>query len=98
MSPIDQYVDVITVAKTDLKAGTKLDALGGYTTYGWTENTEVVIKENLIPIGLIEGTVLKRDIKIDEVISYDDVEIPESRLCDKLRAEMIDPKKNELNY
>jgi predicted homoserine dehydrogenase-like protein len=80
-------VEVITRAKIDLKAGDELDYLGGYTMYGECENTEIVQRERLVPIGIAEGCRLKRDIPVDGVISYDDIEVPAGRLIDKLYAE-----------
>lgn len=80
-------VEVVTIAKKDLKAGEALDALGGYTYYGECEKAEVAVAEQLLPVGLAEGCVLKRDIAKDEAISYADVVVPEGRLCDELRAE-----------
>ena len=80
-------VEVITVAKRDLKAGETLDALGGYTYYGECEKAPIVAAENLVPVGLAEGCVLTRDIAKDEAISYADVTVPAGRLADALRAE-----------
>ena len=80
-------VEVITVAKRDLKAGETLDALGGYTYYGECEKAPIVAAENLVPVGLAEGCVLTRDIAKDEAISYADVTVPAGRLADELRAE-----------
>lgn len=80
-------VDVVTTAKIDLKAGETLDGIGYYMTYGQCENSEIVDRENLLPMGLAEGCRLKRDIPKDGVLTYDDVELPPGRLCDKLRAE-----------
>jgi predicted homoserine dehydrogenase-like protein len=80
-------VDVVATAKIDLKVGQELDGMGCYMTYGQAENSAVVQAENLLPIGLAEGCRLKRDIPKDQVLTYADVELPEGRLCDKLRAE-----------
>jgi predicted homoserine dehydrogenase-like protein len=80
-------VEVVAAAKTDLAAGTELDALGGYTMYGLAENAPVVAEERLLPIGVAEGCSLRRDVAADEVLRYDDVELPEGRLVDRLRAE-----------
>ncbi|GAB76664.1 Predicted homoserine dehydrogenase, contains C-terminal SAF domain [Austwickia chelonae] len=80
-------VEVVTIAKKDLKAGETLDALGGYTYYGECEKAEITAAERLLPVGLAEGCVLKRDIAKDEAVSYDDVLVPAGRLCDELRAE-----------
>jgi predicted homoserine dehydrogenase-like protein len=41
----------------------------------------------LLPIGLAEGATLKRDVSQDEVLTYDDVDLPAGRLVDQLRAE-----------
>jgi predicted homoserine dehydrogenase-like protein len=80
-------VDVITTAKINLKAGETLDGIGYYMTYGQCENSPIVQEQKLLPIGLAEGCRLKRDIPQDQVLTYDDVELPEGRLCDQLRAE-----------
>lgn len=80
-------VDVVATAKIDLKAGETLDGIGYYMTYGQCENSDIVQRENLLPMGIAGGCSLKRDIQKDQVISYDDVELPEGRLCDRLRAE-----------
>jgi predicted homoserine dehydrogenase-like protein len=80
-------VDVIAAAKTDLAAGDALDGLGGYLTYGLAENSDLVAEEGLLPIGLAEGCRLTRNISRDQVLTYDDVEVPKGRLSDRLRAE-----------
>ncbi|WP_342371669.1 SAF domain-containing protein [Propioniciclava soli] len=80
-------VEVVTVAKRDLKAGETLDRIGGYTYYGECEKASVQRAERLLPLGLAEGCVLTRDIATDEVISYADVTVPQGRLSDALRAE-----------
>ncbi|MBD2530218.1 Gfo/Idh/MocA family oxidoreductase [Nostoc flagelliforme FACHB-838] len=88
MSPLaGPLVDVVTTAKIDLKAGETLDGIGYYMTYGQCENSDIVQQQNLLPIGLAEGCRLKRDISKDQVLTYEDIELPEGRLCDQLRAE-----------
>lgn len=80
-------VDVIAAAKRDLKSGEILDGLGHYMTYGLCENAEVAYAERLLPIGLAEGCRLRRNVAQDQILGYDDVEIPAGRLCDELRRE-----------
>lgn len=80
-------VDVVATAKTDLAAGTTLDALGGYHTYGQCENADVAAAENLLPIGLAEHCRLERNVPKDAVLTYDDVTLPPGRLADRLRQE-----------
>jgi predicted homoserine dehydrogenase-like protein len=80
-------VDVVATAKIDLKAGQEIDGIGWYMTYGQAENADVVARDRLLPLGLAEGCRLKRDLPRDAVLTYDDVELPEGRLADKLREE-----------
>jgi predicted homoserine dehydrogenase-like protein len=80
-------VDVVTTAKTDLKSGQRIDLMGGYTVYGQCETAEIAFRDRLLPMGLSKDCRLKRDITKDEVISYEDVEIPAERISDRLRDE-----------
>jgi predicted homoserine dehydrogenase-like protein len=80
-------VDVVATAKIDLKAGQVVDGLGHYMTYGLAENAKIVQSEQLLPIGLAKGCRLLNDIPKDQVLTREDVELPEGRLCDQLRAE-----------
>lgn len=84
-------VEVISKAKTDLKAGSMLDGPGFYTLYGECENHDVVQHENLLPIGLTEtGVKLKRAIQKDQVLTFDDVEFDENRKIFQLYKEQLD--------
>jgi len=78
---------VLTVAKRDLAVGTVLDGIGGELCYGLCDNFDALKTENLIPIGLTEGCVLKRAVKRDRELTFDDVELPEGRVIDKLWKE-----------
>ena len=80
-------VDVVATAKTDLEAGQVLDGIGCYMTYGQCEGAATAAEENLLPMGLAQGCRLKRAVKRDTVLTYDDVEVPGGRLSDHLRAE-----------
>ncbi len=82
-------VEVVATAKTPLKEGSILDGLGEYMTYGLCENYSTTLQQNLLPIGIAGGCKLKRDIPKDAVLTYDDVILPEGRLCDKLREEQL---------
>jgi predicted homoserine dehydrogenase-like protein len=80
-------VEVVTTAKIDLQAGQILDGIGYYMIYGQCENADITTANNLLPIGVAEGCKLKRNIARDEVITYDDVELPARRLIDKMRVD-----------
>jgi predicted homoserine dehydrogenase-like protein len=79
--------DVITMAKKELKAGDVLDGIGGFACYGELEKSEICQKQNLLPMGLAEGCVVKEYIPMDQAISYENVRMPPGRLCDQLREE-----------
>ena len=80
-------VEVCAVAKRDLKAGDVLDEYGMYTTYGEAVNAEEMSTARYLPEGLVEGCTLRHDVAKDQVLTYDDVELPPARLADRLRAE-----------
>ncbi len=80
-------VEVCAVAKRDLTAGDVLDDYGQYMTYGEAVNTDEMSRNRYLPEGLVEGCRITRPIKKDAVITYDDVELPENRVADRLRAE-----------
>lgn len=79
--------DVITVAKRDLKRGETLDGIGGFTCYGVIDNSDVSRKEDLLPMGISDGCLLKTDVRRDQAIAYADVRLPEGRFCDRLKDE-----------
>ena len=80
-------VDVVAAGKVDLEAGDEVDAIGGHKTYGLAENSEIVTRDQLLPIGLAEGCRMKRPVPRDQVLTYDDVELPKGRVSDTLRQE-----------
>jgi predicted homoserine dehydrogenase-like protein len=80
-------VEVCAVAKRDLKAGELLDDIGMYMTYGEAANAEEMCTQRYLPEGLVEGCKLTSNIAKDQVITYDDIELPPGRLADRLRAE-----------
>lgn len=79
--------DTITVAKTDLAAGTVLDGGGGYTVVGLSERAEVARAENLLPLGLSKGAVLRQAVRAGGAIARDMVNPPPATLLHALRQE-----------
>lgn len=79
--------EVVTVAKRDLKAGERLDGIGGFCAYGLIDNVAAARAMAALPIGLSEGCVLRRDIAKDGVLSFDDVIAPPGRLAAALWLE-----------
>jgi len=80
-------VEVCAVAKRDLGLGETLDDYGMYMTYGEAVNAGEMSSGRYLPEGLVEGCRLKRAVKKDAVLTYDDVVVPPNRVADKLRGE-----------
>lgn len=78
------FSDTIAIAKRDLKTEEILDGIGGYTCYGLIENREITRKERFLPIGLSKGARVKRTVKKDQPITFDDVEIDEDQFVFRL--------------
>ena len=57
-----------------------------YMTYGEAVNAEEMSARGICPRAWSKGAAL-RDIPQDEVVTYDDVDVPAGRLADRLRAE-----------
>jgi predicted homoserine dehydrogenase-like protein len=79
--------EVVALAKCALQAGETLDGIGGFTVYGMLENSDVARAEGLLPMGLTDGAVLRRDVEIDAALTFDDVSLPPDRLAARLWRE-----------
>ncbi|MFV0452578.1 MAG: NAD(P)H-dependent oxidoreductase [Propioniciclava sp.] len=71
--------EVVGRAKTDLEPGATLEGLGGHHFYGWSIPAEKARELKAVPIGLLQHSRLKAGKKIDEIITYDDIEVDETR-------------------
>ena len=67
--------DVASYAKKDLKIGEKLDGEGGFCARGKLITAQRSKIENILPLGLTDNAIIRRDINKDEVIKIDDVEL-----------------------
>lgn len=70
-------ISTATIAKRDLSVGEKIGkGIGSFDVRG----IAVKIKEhvNHVPIGLMKNVVLKRDVLAGDVVTFDDVEVPDS--------------------
>lgn len=79
--------EVLTVAKRNLKAGERLDGVGGFCAYGLIDNATSARIMAALPIGLSEGCVLRRDVAKDGVLSFNDVDAPPGRVIETLWLE-----------
>ena len=67
--------EVASIAKKDLKKGEKLDGEGGFCARGKLITSEISKKEKILPLGLTDNAVLKKDISKDEIIKLEDVKL-----------------------
>lgn len=80
-------VEVCAVAKRDLEAGEVLDNYGHFMTYGEAVSAAERRDRRYLPEGLVEGCRLLRSVPRDNVITFDEVVLPQDRLADQLYAE-----------
>ena len=67
--------DVASYAKKDLKVGERLDGEGGFCARGRLVTSQKSKDEKILPLGLTDNAIIKRDIKKDDIIKLDDVEL-----------------------
>src|SRR5208283_1255941 len=79
--------EVVTLAKRDLKAGEHLDGIGGFCAYGLIDNATAARATAALPIALSEGCVMRHDVSKDDVLTFEDVEVPTGRLAEALWRE-----------
>tara|TARA_B100001057_G_scaffold186228_1_gene187002 strand:+ start:280 stop:1572 length:1293 start_codon:yes stop_codon:yes gene_type:complete len=82
--------EVVSIAKKDLKIGDKLDGEGGFSARGKLITSVKSKKEKLLPLGLTDNAIVKKDILKDEVIKLDDVEL-------NLPTEVIEARQYQYN-
>jgi len=71
----DDFITLVAAkAKKDLKAGHIIDSIGGYDFSGLAIDYKEMADKNYAPIGLVEKSKLKRDIKKDRIIAFKDIE------------------------
>ncbi|HEY6531130.1 MAG TPA: Gfo/Idh/MocA family oxidoreductase [Acidimicrobiales bacterium] len=75
-------VEVVALAKAALEAGTIIDGLGEYLTYGEAENHLTARQENLLPIALAEGARVKGPLAKNAALTLDDVELADRLIVD----------------
>jgi predicted homoserine dehydrogenase-like protein len=80
--------DVVATAKRDLRCGETLDGEGGYTVWGKLLPAKTSQAINGLPLGLAHGIRLTRPVSKGATLSWDDVEVHDSRAY-RLRQEMV---------
>jgi predicted homoserine dehydrogenase-like protein len=78
--------EVAAGTKRPLKAGETIDGIGGECVYGMIDSAETAREERLVPLGLLAGARLARDVDVDHILTYDDVELDTSTTIYQLRV------------
>ena len=86
--PAEHLAEVVACTKSDLSAGQVIDGEGGYCAWGQLTTAEAARQQSQVPLGLLEGARLVRDVRQGVVITSDDVELDADPLLLELRGEM----------
>ena len=82
--------DVAAIAKKDLKIGEKLDGEGGFCARGKLISSQKSKEDRILPLGLTDSAIIKKNIKKDELIKLTDVEL-------QLPKEVIEAREYQYN-
>jgi len=80
--------DAVATAKKDMQPGELLDGEGGYAVWANAIPAPRSLALKALPIGLAHNVKLKRPIKKDQIVSFDDVEIVNDLDVVRLRQQM----------
>lgn len=82
-----RMTEVIAATKKVHQAGDKFDGIGGYSARGVADKVAAALRDNLVPIGILQGAIAKREIPVGAYVTYDDVELDQTQTIYKLRQE-----------
>jgi predicted homoserine dehydrogenase-like protein len=82
--------DAVATAKKDMQPGEMLDGEGGFAVWAKAIPAARSLELGALPMGLAHNVRLKRAIKKDQVVSYDDVDLANDRDVAAIRREMED--------
>lgn len=80
-------VTVVAIAKHALKRGARLErGVGSFDVRG--EALKMEMAGGYVPIPLLDGAIIRRQVETGQILSFDDVELPESRALELNRSIM----------
>ena len=68
-----------------LKVGEKIDGVGGSIVRGHIDDADDFAGQGHVPLGVLAGARLVRDVPVGQTLSYDDVELVEESLVVRMR-------------
>jgi predicted homoserine dehydrogenase-like protein len=85
LAPVSWNADVSAMAKRDLLVGEKIDGIGGEHVYGDAVPADEARAGRELPIGLASAATLIKNVAAGTAITYDDVELDETKTIVILR-------------
>lgn len=85
LAPVAWNAEVSAIAKRDLAVGDRIDGIGGFDVYGDAVPAAEAAAGRELPIGLAAGAKLVRAVATGAAVTFDDVELDESRTIVTLR-------------
>jgi predicted homoserine dehydrogenase-like protein len=85
LAPVVWNAEVISMAKRDLTAGELIDGIGGETVYGVTDSAENARAGGHVPLGLVSGARVLRDVPAGAALTASDVAVDETTTIATLR-------------
>ena len=82
--------DAVATAKRDMQPGEMLDGEGGFAVWANAIPARRSLDLRALPIGLAHNVKLKRAVKRDQIVSFDDVDLVADLDVVRLRHEMED--------
>jgi predicted homoserine dehydrogenase-like protein len=86
LEPAVWMAEVVAAAKRDLRPGDRIDGIGGTTVYGVVDAARAVAADRLVPLGLVAGATVVRDVRVDQPLTHDDVELDRDSVIVRLRG------------
>ena len=80
--------DAVATAKKDMQPGELLDGEGGYAVWAKAIPAARSLSLKALPIGLAHNVPLKRAVKKDQIVSFDDVELSKDLDVVQVREDM----------
>jgi predicted homoserine dehydrogenase-like protein len=80
--------DAVATAKKDMQPGEMLDGEGGYAVWANAIPASRSLGLRALPIGLAHNVKLTRPVKMDQIVSFEDVELVDDLDVVQVRRDM----------
>lgn len=77
--------ECVAAAKRDLRAGEPVDGIGGAHVYGIADTAARAAAARSVPVGVVQGARMVRDVRRGTILTQDDVALDEQLMVVQLR-------------